>query len=271
MQEDKYELIREQLRKEAENNARRLEQREEELLDNVMSFSEHFDDSFYKLAKKIKYNGRSLYSLLIEDVSLNNFPIHGELKSNFDKDNLKNQILEVIKSANKDDYSQLIKYNDAIKITQSYQNAYLFAYSCRCVVTTAISHYVKSRFYDGCVSSNINLVDLDHQEIIDLPKGKLNLENIKKSNFTELVKSTYKTHPTQRTITQLYSKLKRQATKYMEQTIKTIHHETNYCLRAVDFTKICIKRILVPVYVLHCKKPGFDIKYTINANSKSCI
>ena len=77
--------------------------------------------------------------------------------------------------------------------------------------------------------------------------------------------------PTKQKVSKLYLKLKKQAISCIEKKIKTMCTGTNYCLRAVDFDTVSIKRILIPFYVVHCKKPGFDVKYIINANSKKCI
>lgn len=54
IENDKHELIREKLRKSAEDCEKRRKQREEKLLDNIMSLSEPFDNSFLKKSKTRK-------------------------------------------------------------------------------------------------------------------------------------------------------------------------------------------------------------------------
>lgn len=269
--EDKYEEEREQLRKQAEAHERKTEQKREKMLQNVMSFSESFDKSFFKYSKKIKYNNISFYSLLEDDESLDKIPTTSELKNNFNESRLKDEIVEVIKNENRQDYLAIKKNINTTTITKQYQSVFVFEFSCVCTIVTTLARFVRHNYYDGCVSSKTNIVDVCGKGIVDIPKGKLNLKNICSSNFNDFVEINMAIKPTKQKVSKLYLKLKKQAISCIEKKIKTMCTGTNYCLRAVDFDMVSIKRILIPFYVVHCKKPGFDVKYIINANSKKCI
>lgn len=253
--------------REIEKREAGIEKREEELLENVMTLEEYFDEEFLKSTKFVEVGDKKLYRYFVDDIPLHEYPVCGVLKNNIDIANVKEELMGIVKTVSSKDYNTLVKYKDNITIKFKYQSVFLLDIKCDGIVNTVVAKYISKHRgfsvtpYNGSISRVANLV-------IDMPKGKLDVENIKKSNFNQILPTDILPAKTSKTMCDLYRKVKREIIKYMKNETKLVFKGKNYCLRGIDFDNIELRQVLVPVYLLRSSDPGFDTKYTINANSR---
>ena len=70
--------------REIEKREARIEKREEELLENVMTLEEYFDEEFLKSTKFVEVGDKKLYRYFVDDIPLHEYPVCGVLKNNID-------------------------------------------------------------------------------------------------------------------------------------------------------------------------------------------
>lgn len=256
--------------REIEERENRIDKREEELLENVKTLEEYFDDNFLSTSKSIEVGDKRLYRYFVDEVYLNEYPVCGVLENHIDTNNVVEDILKIIKSADTKKYNTLIKYKENISIKFKYQSVFLLDVKCDGYINKVVAKYMgkyrgfKVTPYDGNIKR-------DFRYIIDMPKGKLKLEDISNSNFKEILKTDIVPNKTNKTMYDLYNKIKKEILKFMRKETKIAHSGSNYCLRSVDFENISLKHILIPTYLLRCADPGIDTKCVINANTRLCV
>ena len=270
MQEDKYEQIREQLRKSAVEYDKRIEQKEEQMLKNVMSLAEHFDKSFLNRAKKIKYGKHTLHSIFKNNSTLNNIPIYGELQNNISSTNTKDDLFKIIQNHNANDYKDIVEFKSTTTSTLTYHNVFMFEFSCRCFVNITRAKFVRYSFSPRHLFIDNTYLDTQNFINLEFPSKRLPQSHIDLIDQTQIIPTSIK-KTCNKNFSQLYSKIKRMVLKQLETAVKNKFKGLNYCFRCLEFDKISLKRILIPFYTIHCKKPGFDIRYTINANNKEIV
>ena len=255
--------------REIEEKENRIEKREEELLDNVKSLAEYFDENFMSKSKSIEVGDKRLYRYLVDEVYLNEFPVTGVLKNHVDINNVLDDILKIVQATDTKKYNTLIKYKENISIKFKYQSVFLLDIKCEGYINKVVAEYLgKNRGfraipYDGNIKRECKFM-------FNIPKGKLSFENISKSNFSELLKTDILPNKSNKTMYDLYARIKKEVLKYMKRETKITYQGTNYCLRSVEFESISLKQILVPTYLLRCADPGLDTKCVINANTRTC-
>lgn len=230
----------------------------------VLSFSEYFDRSFVRMSKRIKYDNKSLYKYIDEEVKLNLFPIDRVLKNNI-KGN--EEIFELIKNHSLEDYNDIKKYEDCTKVALEYKDVYKFTYRAALTIN-CVYLPMKSRARGFYVHSTSKGVEVEDEEVIIYPKSRLKASMLKGVKFNEVENVRACSNETKKTVIDMYRALRKQTIKTIEKRVKASSLNNSYVIRAIRFSDISLIKCMMPVYYIHCKKPGFDIKYIVNANSK---
>ena len=256
--------------KEIEDRQKRIEEREEELLENVQSFDECFEENFFKEAKSVEVGDKRLYRYIVDEILLNNYPVAGVLENKVNVNNVLEDVLSIVKSADSKKYATLSKYKNNISVKFKYQSVFLLNVKCEGYVSRIVAKYLgkHSGFraipYSDTISKEVSL-------ILDMPKGKLDMENLSKCNYTNLLNTDILPPKTTKTAYDLYKRIKKEITKLMKVQLKASHGGTNYCLRDIEFENMSLKQVLVPTYLIRCADPGIDTKCVINASNRTCM
>ncbi len=230
----------------------------------VLSFSEYFDHSFVKMSKRIKYDGVTLYKFVDDEVKLNLFPIDRVIKNNISGTE---DVLSLIKEHSLEDYETIKKYIDSTSVTLEYKELYKFSYRAILIVNCIeLPYRSKYRgFYVNTTSKGMEVVD---DEMLVYPKKGFKSTMLKGINLDEVENTCVTSSETKKNIVDLYREIRKQTIKTIERKIKASSINDSYVIRAIRFSDIKLIKCMLPVYYIHCKKPGFDIKYTINANTR---
>lgn len=231
----------------------------------VISFSEYFDRSFVRMSKRVKYDSKSLYKFIDEEVKLNLFPIDRVLKNNISSNE---EIFDLIKESSLENYDDIKKYQDNTTVTLKYEEVYKFSY--KAVITINCVYLpMKSRARGFYVHSASKGVEVEDEEIIIYPKKSgFKATMLKGVKFDEIENVRACSNETKKTVIDMYRALRKQTIKTIEKRVKASSLNNSYVIRAIRFSDISLIKCMIPVYYIHCKKPGFDIKYIVNANSK---
>lgn len=235
--------------------------------DKVYSFSEYFDQSFLENAKRVKYNGESLFKLIDKDILACELPVFGQLRNNVDPVNTLDDLLEIVRQVDEQDYNTIQKYKKETTFSLRYKNVFAFEFEGGCIVNRVFMPGRGYRYRSFDTKSYSDFVGVDGKIYLNYPKSKAKID-VDRINLSQIENVSATATGTKKTINDLYFALKKKVVRYVEKEIKKSYVNSNYCLRAIRFSDVYIKRILVPVYFIHCKKPGFDIKCYIDANKK---
>ena len=276
---DKGEQIREKLRLEIYAKDKRMREKEEQMLENVMSFEECFEKDFLKVCSKKKFGKKSLQDFFMEQGTIKDYPQKVVLKNNIDKSNLQKTLFDIVKKQDAELFEEIKQYKDSTEIKLCYCTALCYDIVCSYLVNYIVQqhgYYRSMSKYDVSKHSRVDVRSAfakfeQKNAVINFSKNKVAknlvciniadaenelLQNIKMSNAD---------------MNKIYNLLKKQIIKNIEQDKKIKFAFKNHTLVGADVESFDLTCVLIPCFQIRVKKPGFDVKFEINANSKKLV
>lgn len=275
---DKGEQIREQLRQQIYEKDKRMRQKEEQMLENVMSFEECFEKDFLKVCKAKKFGKKSLQDFFMEQGSIKDYPQKVVLKNNIDKSNLQTIVFDIVKKQDAGLFEEIKQYKDSTEIKFSCCGIFCYDFVCTYFVNYIVQQhgYSYRSKYDVSKHSRVD-VRCDSAKfeqknaVINFSKNKV-AKNLKFINIADTESEFPQNIKISNTdMSKIYNFVKKQIIKNIEQDKKIKFAFKNHTLVGADVESFDLTYVLLPCYQIRVKKPGFDIKFKINANSKKLV
>lgn len=275
---DKGEQIREKLRLEIYAKDKRMREKEEQMLENVMSFEECFEKDFLKVCSKKKFGKKSLQDFFMEQGTIKDYPQKVVLKNNIDKSNLQKTLFDIVKKQDAELFEEIKQYKDSTEIKFSCCGIFCYDFVCTYTVNYIVQQhgYRYRSKYDVSKHSRVDVrsdfAKLEQKNaVINFSKNKVakNLVCINISDAENELLQNIKMPNTD--MNKIYNLLKKQIIKNIEQDKKIKFAFKNHTLVGADVESFDLTCVLIPCFQIRVKKPGFDVKFEINANSKKLV
>ena len=274
----KGEQIREKLRLEIYAKDNRIRQKEQQILDNIMSFEENFEKEFLQICAKKKFGKKSLQDFFMEQGGVNDFPQKVILKNNIEQANLKTTVLNIVKKCDANLFEQIEKHNDNMQIKLSYCGVLCYDFVCTYIVNYVVQKngYEYRSKYDISKHSRVDgrteFATFEQKNaVMNFSKNQV-ARNIKVLNLADAENCVIQIPKLKNTeMNKIYGCVKKQIIKNIEQDKKSKFAFKNHTLVGVDVEAFDCTYVLLPYYNIRVKKPGLDIKFEVNANSKMLV
>lgn len=276
---DKGEQIREKLRLEIYAKDKRMREKEEQMLENVMSFEECFEKDFLKVCSKKKFGKKSLQDFFMEQGTIKDYPQKVILKNNIDKSNLQKTLFDIVKKQDAELFEEIKQYKDSTEIKFSCCGIFCYDFVCTYTVNYIVQqhgYYRSMSKYDVSKHSRVDARSAfakfeQKNAVINFSKNKVakNLVCINIADAENELLQNIKMPNTD--MNKIYNLLKKQIIKNIEQDKKIKFAFKNHTLVGADVESFDLTYVLIPCYQIRVKKPGFDVKFEINANSKKLV
>ncbi len=272
--EEYGEEIREKLRKQIEERAKRIDAREQELLEEVESLDECFEREFLSALNKIKYkDGKTLKDYMCEEeTDISDFPVDFIAKD-FINDNM-DEILQSIKAKSVEDFETMDWYRDTVVFTKKYYDIFVYNYNIDAHINLTHVGFARNPYGKNLNTSSSKIVNFEKQSVVaKYPKNKITKSFNFKMMEQNLEDSIFEVERDINTkqFENIYKTLEKEIFKDMNKKIKAKFVGLNYALRGVDIFKFNLKHILIPVYTVRCYKPGFDVEYLVFGTTKKAV
>ena len=273
---DQCEQLREKLRLEIYAKDNRIRQKEEKLIDSVMSFEEIFEKQILKVCSRKKHGKKSLQDWFMEQGTINNFSQKVVLKNNILQQDIKTQVQNIVKSQDENLYKEVVEYADNLQIKLVYANLLCYDFVGEYVVNYITPRHGGISKYDISKHSRVNV----KTDVVKFEQSNrvLNFANngmIKKLDYINIAEADdvdfANLKMSKCDMNKIYRRVKKQIIKDIESDKKAKLGLKKYTLVGANIFKFDCTHVLLPCYEIRVKKPGFDINFAINANSKNIL